>query len=308
LPTDPISPTLPSTPDVEIEELLTPEFLRKLERLSLVVSHAFAGRLHGERRSTRRGASVEFADFRNYAPGDDLRAVDWNVYARLEKLFLKLFVVEEDLHVHLLIDTSRSMGFGTPGKLPAARRLCAALGYITLNNLDRLTVTAVTDRLGMRLGAVRGKGQAMLLFSWLQALRAQGVTDFAHTLAEYAMRARTPGPVIVLSDFLAPGIEEGVRALVGHHFVPTLVRVIAPDEIDPPFAGDLRLVDAETGATREITITSGVLSRYRQRLRAHREMLEGICARYGVNYLEMQTDASFDQLVLRYLRARRVVA
>ena len=307
MPGAPSASTQPPVQGDTAEELLTPEFLRKLERLSLVVSRAFAGRMHGERRSTRRGASVEFADFRHYTPGDDLRAVDWSVYARLEKLFLKLFVAEEDLHIHLLLDTSRSMGFGTPGKLLAAQRLCAALGYIALSDLDRLAVTAVTDRLGARLPSIRGKSQALQLFSWLRARQADGATDFSCSLAEYALLARRPGPVIIISDFLAPGIEEGLRALVGRHFSPALVRVVAPDEINPPFAGDLRLVDAETGETREITVTTGVLARYRQRMQAHRDMLEGLCARYGVTYLEMLTDAPFDQLVLQYLRVRRVV-
>ena len=294
-------------PGADAEELLTPEFLRRLERLSLAVSRAFPGRLHGERRSTRRGASVEFADFRNYAHGDDLRAVDWNIYARLEKLFLKLFVAEEDLAVHLLLDTSRSMGFGTPGKLLAAQRLAAALGYLALNDLDRLSVAAITDHVGARLAGVRGAGSAATLFSWLRGLRADGATDFTRALREYHTLARQPGLLVLISDFLAPGIEDGLRALVGRRFSLVLVRVVAPEERDPPFAGDLRLVDAETGAVREITVTAGVLSRYKQRLREHRQRLEGFCMRYGVNYVEMATDEPFDQLVLRYLRARRVV-
>ncbi len=289
------------------EELLSPDFIARLEQLSLVVSRAFAGRMHGERRSTRRGFSVEFADFRNYAHGDDLRYVDWNVYARLEKLFLKLFVDEEDLHVHLLIDTSRSMGFGTPGKLLVAQRVCAALGYIALSGFDRISVTAITDRLGPRLRGLRGKGNAFTLFSWLRGLRADGPSDFARVLAEYALLARQPGLVIIISDFFAAGIEEGLRALVGRKFQPTLLRVLAPEEMHPSVTGDLRLVDSETGQAREITITTGVLARYRQRMREHREMLEGICTRFGVNYLETTTNEPFEQLVLRYLKARRVV-
>jgi len=289
------------------EELLTPDFLRKLEQLSLVVQRTFAGAAHGERRSTRRGISVEFADFRNYTHGDDLRYVDWNVYARLEKLFLKLYVEEEDLHVHLLLDTSRSMGFGSPGKLLAAQRICAALGYIALCNFDRVSVTAITGRLGVRLRDIRGKNNAFTLFSWLKGLRADGTTDFARTLTEYTLLARKPGLVIVVSDFLAPGVEDGLRALVGRRFSPTLLQVLAPEELNPPFAGDLRLVDAETGEVREVTITTGLLNRYQQRLQAHREMLEGLGNRYGVNYVRTLTSEPFDQLVLRYLKVRRVL-
>ena len=289
------------------EELLTPEFLGKLEHLSLVVTRAFAGRMHGERRSIRRGTSVEFADFRNYVMGDDLRYVDWNVYARLEKLFLKLYIDEEDLNVHLLIDTSRSMGFGTPGKLLSACRIAAALGYIALSSYDRLSISAFTDQLGTRTRALRGKGHASTLFGWLRGLRAEGVSDFSRVFADYALLARRPGPVMIISDFFAPGLEEGLRAIVGRKFAPTLIRVLAPEEIDPPYTGDLRMVDSETGETREITITGGVLSRYKQRLQAHREWLEGVAGRFGVNYIETATSEPFENLILRYLKARRLV-
>lgn len=298
---------LPTAAPAHNDELLTPDFLRKLEQLSLVVTRTFAGAMHGERRSTRRGTSVEFADFRNYAHGDDLRYVDWNVYARLEKLFLKLFVEEEDLHVHLLIDTSRSMGFGTPGKLLAAQRICAALGYIALCNFDRVSVTAISARLGVRLHDLHGKGHAFTLFSWLKNLQAEGTTQFARTLTEYTLLARQPGLVIIVSDFLAEGIDEGLRALVGRHFSPTLLQVLAPEEIAPPLTGDLRLVDAETGAVREVTITSGLLARYQQRLQAHRDFLTGLGNRYGVNTVSTVTSEPFEQLVLRYLKVRRVL-
>ncbi|OPZ80404.1 MAG: hypothetical protein BWY76_03371 [bacterium ADurb.Bin429] len=295
-------------PTEDAEALLSPEFLRKLEQLSLVLTRAFAGRMHGERRSTNRGQSVEFADFRTYSHGDDLRYVDWNVYARLEKLFLKLYVEEEDLHVHLLLDCSRSMGFGTPEKFLTARRVCAALGYIALNNLDRVSLTAVTDRLGPRLNSLRGKGNVFTLFNWLRELRAEGATDFAKVLKDYALLARRPGMVIIVSDFLAPGVEDGLRTLVGRRFAPTLLQVLAPEEITPPYAGDLRLVDAETGETREITVTSGLLQRYRQRLEAHQAYLADVSNRFGVNYVRTVTSEPFEQLILRYLKLRRVVA
>ncbi len=288
-------------------DLLTPEFMSKLAHLSLVVTRAFAGRMHGERRSTQRGSSVEFADFRNYVHGDDLRYVDWNVYARLEKLFLKLYIDEEDLNVHLLVDCSRSMGFGAPSKLLSATRIVAALGYIALCSFDRLTVAAFTDRLGAHTRPLRGKGHAHLLFTWLQGLRADGVSDFSRVFHDYALLARRPGPVIIVSDGFAPGLEEGLRTIVGRKFAPTLVRVLTPDELQPSFTGDLRLVDSETGAQREITVTAGVLHRYQQRLQAHRAWLENVCARYGVNYIETATDEPFEALILRYLKARKIV-
>ena len=294
-------------PRDDSEELLTPEFLRKLERMSLVVNRVFAGRMRGERRSTRRGSSVEFADFRTYTHGDDLRYVDWNVYARLEKLFLKLYLEDEDLQVHLLIDTSRSMGFGTPGKLLAAKRICAALGYIALCNFDRLSVTALTDRPGPRLTNIRGKTSAATLFRWLNGLRAEGATDFARALREYGLLARTPGLVVLISDLMAPGLEEGMRTLVGRKFSPTLLQVLSPEEMHPVVTGDVRLVDAETDEMREITVTSGLLTRYHRRFEAHQQWLTATSHRYGINFLRTVTAEPFEDLVLRYFRMRRVV-
>ena len=291
----------------ESTELLSPDFLRKLEQLSMVLTRVFAGRRHGERRSTRKGSSVEFADFREYVHGDDLRKLDWNAYARLEKLFLKLYVEEEDLHVHLLIDASRSMAFGTPNKLLAARRIGAALGYITLANFDSLSIVAFSDHVGGRMRHLRGKGQAFSLFSWLNGLTAEGTTDFARVLKEYALLARTPGVVIIVSDFLSEGLEEGIRALVGRKFVPTLMQVLSPEELAPDINGDLRLVDAETGDVREISVTPALLARYRQRLEAHQQYLATLGNRYGVNYLRTDTTEPFEQFVLKYLRVHRIV-
>jgi uncharacterized protein (DUF58 family) len=299
--------TIPNSIESKTDVLLTPDFLRKLEQLSLVLTRVFAGRQHGDRRSVHRGHSVEFADFREYAPGDDLRHVDWNVYARLERLFLKLYVEEEDLPVHILIDTSRSMGYGTPGKLLTAQRISAALGYIALANFDSLSVTSISERLGSRVRHLRGKSNVCTLFSWLNGLQVEGATDFARVLKDYALLARTPGAIIIVSDFLADGLEEGVRALVGRKFAPTFIQVLSPEELQPTLHGDLRLVDAETGSVREISVTAGLFARYQQRLEAHQQYLAGLGSRYGVNYVRTSTAEPFEQLILRYLKARHVI-
>jgi uncharacterized protein (DUF58 family) len=289
------------------ESLLSPAFVRKLDGLSLALARVMAGRQHGERRSPRRGSSIEFADYRTYTHGDDLRRLDWNVYARLEKLFLKLYVEEEDLHVHLLLDASASMGFGTPQKLLAARRICAALGYLTLANYECLSVTALTEKPGTPLRRVRGRGHVATLFTWLQGLQAGGGVQLATALKSYALSAGTPGLVIIVSDFLMDGLEEGVRALVGRNFAPVLIPVLAPEEVHPSLLGDIRLVDAETGEAREISLTTGVLARYQQRLEAHRRLLEGLGNRYGFPVVHTVSDEPFDRLILRYLRQKGVI-
>ncbi len=187
------------------QDLLTPDFLRKIERLSLVAKRVFPGQLRGERRSTKRGSSVEFADYRNYAVGDDFRRVDWNVYARLEKLFLKLFVEEEDLHVYVLIDASRSMEFGDPSKLLYAKRVAAALSYIALGNLDRVGLAALSDGMASILTPKRGKQSAFGVFEWLKSVKPSGATQLAQSIRDFSLRTSRPGLAIVISDFFEKG-------------------------------------------------------------------------------------------------------
>jgi hypothetical protein len=194
------------------EPLLAPDFLRRLERLRLATRRLFPGRMRGERRSTRRGASVEFADFRNYAQGDDLRYLDWNVYARLERLFIKLFVEEEDLHVYLLVDGSESMTFGSPAKFDYARRAAAALGYIALHSLDRVGFAVLGPRVRAIKAPARGRGAALDCFGWLQEQAAEGGTNLAASLREFALRTRRRGVAVLISDFLDPGYADGLRA------------------------------------------------------------------------------------------------
>src|SRR5258708_5190003 len=164
-------------PDAPAEPLLEPKFLARLEQLELVSRKIFVGRMKGERRSKRKGQSVEVADYRNYVVGDDLRFLDWNLYARLDRLFLRLFMEEEDLHFYVLLDNSLSMGFGTPTKLHYAKQVAAALGFIGLVNLDRVIVEAFNDRLTQELPAVRGRRSLWRLLDFLDKLQPAGPSD-----------------------------------------------------------------------------------------------------------------------------------
>jgi uncharacterized protein (DUF58 family) len=288
--------------------LLEPEFLRKLEQLSIVSKRAFSGQLKGEKRSTKRGTSVEFADYRDYSHGDDLRRVDWNTYARLERLFLKLFVEEEDLHVYLLLDASRSMDFGSPTKLEYARRVAAALGYVGLTNYDRVGAAVFNDRLRGRLAPVRGRAQSFTLFDFLQKAMPDGQTSFAHSLREYALRTGRPGVAIVISDFFNSDYEEGLKSLLARRFQVTLVHVLDEAELRPEMVGDLKLVDSETGEEREISISPGLLRDYQAAVDRFCGGLQGFCRRYGLDYIRTTTATPFEDLVLKYLRRTGLVS
>lgn len=291
--------------------LLDPAFLAQLDRLTLVSRRRRAGQIQGERRSPNRGGSVEFADFRTYAPGDDFRQIDWNAYARLERLFLKLFVAEEDLTVHVLLDASRSMTFGEPPKWEYARRLAAALGYVALVGLDRVTGAALNDgaatAAGLRPALFRGKRQALAWFDWLTALQPAGELQPEAALRAYLARAARPGPLLVISDLLGPGWEAGLRALAGHAYEVTVLHLLAPQEVNPALEGDLRLVDSESAAAVEITADYDLLQRYRARLQAWQEQLAQTCAALNAHYVFIETSQPLEELILAYLRRYEVL-
>lgn len=284
--------------------LLSSDFLQKLERLSFVSRRTFAGQTQGERRSAKKGASVEFADFREYAPGDDLRYVDWKAFGRLERLFLKLFVEEEDLSIHLLIDTSKSMDFGQPiTKIDYARRVAAALGFIGLAEYDRITVAAFAEGLSANRAPLRGKSAIPVLFRHLESLSPAGGTDFGATLRRYAEQRRTPGIAIVLSDFFSEGVTDGLKALAGRRYQVALLHIVAPEEAEPELAGDLKLVDSESGLAREVTLSPYVISQYKERFKGFCDELDSLAHRYGMDYIRMITSVPFEDVVFRYLRA-----
>jgi uncharacterized protein (DUF58 family) len=284
------------------------DFMRKLERLTIVARRIFPGQLKGEKRSPKHGSSVEFADFRTYAPGDDFRYVDWNVYARLDKLFLKMFREEEDLHVYLLLDVSSSMRFGHPQtKLEASRRVAAALGYIALASLNRVSATAFADRLRGHFRLARGRRHAPRLFEFLSAAGNNGeqaaATNLVGALREFAVRTHNPGVVALISDFLDPGgYREAITALLGCHFDVNAIQVLAPEEVAPELAGDLRLVDSETQDTREITVSGALLARYRQNVDQFTTDLRRFCIGRNVGYARLIAGDPVDEFVLRYLR------
>ncbi|MCX7681345.1 MAG: DUF58 domain-containing protein [Anaerolineae bacterium] len=290
--------------------ILEPAFLAQLDRLALVSRRMRAGRIQAERRSPKRGGSVEFADFRTYAPGDDFRRIDWNAYARLERLFLKLFVAEEDLTIHIVLDASQSMLFGEPQKWHFARRLAAALGYIGLVGMDRLVGVALGGvDVGNRVSrAHRGKRQALAWFTWLAGIEPGGELDPEAALRNYVTQARAPGPLLLIGDLLGAGWEHGLRLLAGHRYEVTVLHVLAPQEVSPTLEGDLRLVDSENRAAVEITADYDLLRRYQARLAMWQEHLRSVCAAVDARYVFIETTLPLEELIMAYLRKYDVVA
>jgi uncharacterized protein (DUF58 family) len=296
-------------------------FLRKLERLAILTRKATAGTQQGERRSPKRGQSVEFADFRPYVAGDDIRRIDWNAYARLERFFIKLFIEEEDLTVHILVDTSRSMAWGQPEKLWYARQAAGALGYVALVGLDRVTVTGIGGQPNGSAARAhfpphRGKRQAMALFSFLLSLKADpkpalGAApangELISRLRAYAGTAPSPGPLMVFSDLMDDGWLDGLRALASRGFEITLVHLLSPDELNPDLNGDFKLLDSETGTEVEITADFDLIERYQKSLADWREQLHLFCSKRGMHYVPVDTSIPFEELLFTWMRKQGVL-
>ena len=282
-------------------------FLRRLEQLELASRRLTAGRMKGERRSVRRGQSVEFADYRNYSAGDDLRQLDWNVYARLERLFIKLFVEEEDVTVHVLVDASRSMDFGEPNKLTFARRAAGALAYLGLAHLDRVSVAFLGEGRAISLRPLRGKARVFEAFRFLSEPRSERLTGLAAAARDYAGKLRGRGPLIVISDLLDPGYLDALRDLAGTRCQLSVLHVLAPEELDPEVPPDARLVDNETGQGIEVTGDDDLVDRYRTRLSEWQEELAAFCSRRGGSYVSVPSDVDLSDLLFDVLRRRRVI-
>ena len=282
-------------------------FLRRLEQLELASRRLTAGRMKGERRSVRRGQSVEFADYRNYAAGDDLRQLDWNVYARLERLFIKLFVEEEDVTVHVLVDASRSMDFGEPNKLRFARRAAGALAYLGLAHLDRVSVAFLGDGRSTALRALRGKSRVFEVFRFLSGPRPERMTGLAAAARDYAGRLRGRGPLILISDLLDPGYLDALRDLAGTRCQLSVLHVLSPEELDPEVPPDARLIDNETDAPVEVTGDDDLVERYRIRLAEWQAEIESFVARRGGSYVSVASDLELSDLLFDVLRRRRVI-
>jgi uncharacterized protein (DUF58 family) len=259
--------------------------------------------LRAERRSKKKGSGIEFADHRDYAPGDDFRSVDWNVYQRFGKLLVRLYEEEEDLSIYLIVDCSSSMAFGERKKFDQARRLCAALAYVGLANLDRVTVVGVNDALISRMPTTRGKGRIFKVFEFLSQLEAGGVTDLGAALQTFVAQHKRRGLAVLFSDLYDPaGFEAGINVLRFNKFEPYVVELVDPAEARPSLKGDVRIYDCETGEERELTITEGMLDKMQRAVSDYRTSIERFCAQKQVPYFPADVNTPFDELVLRVFR------
>ncbi|HUE70743.1 MAG TPA: DUF58 domain-containing protein [Pirellulaceae bacterium] len=289
--------------------LFDSDFLKKLEYLSIVSRRVFRGSLLAQRRTMQFGSGIEFADHREYTAGDDLRYLDWNIYARHGELLLKRFQEEEDLHVYFLLDCSRSMAYGTPPKFDLARQVTAALAYIALADLDRINVVAFADRIVDEFPLTRGKARILPLLDFLENLEPQGTdTDLAGCVREFARRRQRLGLAVVVSDLFAPaGYDQGLSQLRHRRYEPHVIQLHDPAEADPDVLGDVELLDIENESTRKVTVTEGNLKAYKRLFAEHQQSVASYCCNYGLGCTQSTSRVAFDDLVLRMMRAAGAV-
>jgi uncharacterized protein (DUF58 family) len=292
-----------SRPPAAKAPLFGDEFQHKLEMLAIVSRKVFAGRMRADRRSKKQGSGVEFADHRDYVPGDDFRYVDWNVYQRFARLLVRLYEEEEDLSIYFLIDASASMGFGHGRKLDQARRLAAALAYVGLSNLDRVTVVSLSDRVVSRMPTTRGKGRIFKVLEFLENMSPGGPTDLAEALRTFVAQHKRRGLAVLISDLYDPaGFEAGINVLRYNKFEPYVLHVVDPSETRPDLHGDVVIYDCETGEEREVTVTEPLLRRMQQAVVDYANQIEHFCTSRQVPYFSANVDTPFEELVLSLFR------
>ncbi len=282
-------------------------FLTDLEGLRVLARKVFRGQMRGERRSRNRGQSVEFVDFRPYIKGDDPRRIDWNLYGRLERFYIKLFEEEEDLRLYILLDNSASMGFGNPSKFDYARKLAAGLAYIVLANLETVSVSVFAGDYDVISTPVRGKGKIHPILARLGALEAAGTSQLSHATARFAAQTRKNGIVCIISDFLHEEGSSAIAPLLGGGHQLELIQVLSPEELNPGFTGDLELVDSESGVRVEVSMGLPVLRRYHARLTKLQQGLNTFALRGGGSFHLAGTSTPLRDFFTTTLREHRLV-
>jgi uncharacterized protein (DUF58 family) len=285
------------------DDLFDDDFQRKLDYLALISRRVFAGKLRAERRTKKSGSGVEFADHRDYQPGDDFRTLDWNVYQRFDKLLVRLYEEEEDLAIYFIVDASASMGFGDGRKLRYAKKVAAALAYVGLANLDRVSIVTTSDQVSGRMPETRGKARIFKAFRFLRAAPAEGTTDLGDAMKMFVAQNKRRGLAVIISDLYDPaGFEKGINVLRYNKFDPFVVHVVDPAEGKPKLNGDVLVYDCETGQEREVTVTARVLARFGEAYDKYLADIERFCATHQVPYVAASVEVPFDELILRVFR------
>lgn len=290
------------------DRLSSPDFFEQLEFLNLVTRRMLAGERKGEHFSLNSGGTVEFSDHRAYTPGDDLRYLDWKVFARHGELFVKEFAAEEEVHVLLILDESRSMDFGTPNRFLFARKVCAALAYIALAQFDTCSVLSLGENPTFLLKQARGKRQIYSLLDRLDQSTADATTAFDSPGVLDSLRSQRNTTAILLSDFYdREAIRSYLRKLSALRIMSYSIHIMTPDEIHPDLEGATELVDQETGESLQLDVDDKTLHAYQNALKEHLDRIKSLCLRYGDGYARLTSTTSLIPGVIQLLQKHQML-
>lgn len=288
--------------------LLDPAFLQKLERMKIITKRMMKGTQSGKRRSRQLGSSIEFADYRTYTPGDDIRQVDWNAFARLEKLFLKTFYDEQEIHVTLYLDSSKSMAYGNPSKFLVGKQLAAAFGYLSLHHFDRVTAYAFDQKIANHLPFLYGKAKVQALFRFLEELNPTLEGNINHALTNQKAIHGKAGVSIIISDFLfEEGYEKAISFIQSTNQEIILVHLLSKEELNPEFQGDLKLIDSESKHNKEITISPYLLKEYHHTLDLFLEKIQHFANQRGISYLLVHPESSIEEIMVQAFKKANII-
>jgi uncharacterized protein (DUF58 family) len=291
------------------KELLPPDLRRRLDHIEILTRRSFMGKIRGEKRSLKKGQSLEFADYRNYVPGDDIRYIDWKVYARLEKLFLKLFMEEEDLCVHILLDVSLSMGMGDPVKLVYSKQLAASLAYLSLAGTHRVSIYPFSDELHAPMASVRGKSQISKVLAYLEKLGPGNGTASVEVVRKLRQQLFGNGYVFIVSDLLdKESFEPALKSLKSAGYEVVVLHLLSPDEEEINWQGEWRLIDVEDGARAKISMSERFKKEYAETIKKFRAEQKAICHKLGCQYVPIRSDMPLEEVLLDRLRTQRVLS
>ena len=286
--------------------LTDPKFIHQLDALYLLARRILGGSLQADRRTERKGSGIDFADYAEYQQGDDYRAIDWRVYGRLEQLLVKLFEIEEDTTVYLVLDCSPSMA----SKLEEAKKLAAALGYIALHSLDRLVTYNLSDKLQPILTPGRGRAKTLPFLRSLDAVETSGMnTKFKLCCKELQARHRKKGVVLVISDFLYPdGYEDGLRLLQGTGHEIHCIQIHDAEDLECQWLGDAKLTCSETGEVQQVTINEAQAAAFNKAMADWNESLRAHCRRKGIGLTQVTNKDKFGDVIQGLLRKGGLVS
>jgi len=290
-------------------KLLSGNFMQTLEELAFRSKRVFYGGMQGNNRSRKYGHSVEFADYQRYQPGDDLRYIDWNLYARMDKLLIKLFQDESNLIIYILVDKSKSMDYGQPNKFEYALKVAAALAYIGIINMEQVGVYAFSSEIEQMVRPHRGKGQVIYLLDFMDNIKPGGQTSLNSSLNMFATMARQPGIAIIISDFWdREDYHAGLQCILQRKFDVSLIQVTSQAELNPQVLGPVNIRDIESSYAMAnpltLNLSEGAIRRYHQLVQEHNQELAKFCGSYGISYIQTTTDKPFEELILKYMQLR----